>query len=249
MPRLIQITDTHIYADAADCFEGVNTRHTLAGVLAHVRTRAGVYDALLATGDLAMDGSRAAYAHLNAELAAIAVPVIVLPGNHDEPDELARGAPRLHSTMPYCLSMGGWQLLCLDTRIAGCAHGEVDAAQLDWLARMLRVAPTSPVAIFMHHPPVTIGSPWMDAMGLRAAARFWAVLDGHRGVRVIACGHVHQNFEQYRAGVRVLTTPSTCVQFMPGARRYTADTRAPGYRVLELADDGSVTSGVVRVRV
>jgi Icc protein len=48
------------------------------------------------------------------------------------------------------------------------------------------------------------------------------------------------------AGVSVLTTPSTGVQFRPGTEVLECDSLAPGFRVLELFDEGTVQSRVVR---
>ena len=64
MPRLLQLTDTHIYADASGRFDGMDTRASFAAVL-HAALADGRSDGLLLTGDLAMDGSAGAYAYLD----------------------------------------------------------------------------------------------------------------------------------------------------------------------------------------
>jgi Icc protein len=246
MPRILQITATHLYADPAARFDGVDTGESLARVLAHMRAHADGAALVLLTGDLAMDGSEGAYVRLAAALGALDVPLLALPGNHDEPAALAAGAPALAATLPLCRELDGWRLLCLDTRVDGSVQGEVDPAQCDWLARTL-AADRRPAAIFMHHPPLPIGSPWMDALGLLAPARFWAALGGHDTVRFVACGHVHQAGVHARDGVPVYTTPATCVQFRPGATRYTVDPVPPGYRVFDLDAEGRFATRVVRV--
>ena len=58
MTRIVQLTDTHIYADAAARFDGVDTRASLRAVLAHLHA-GPPYDLLVLSGDLSMDGSRA----------------------------------------------------------------------------------------------------------------------------------------------------------------------------------------------
>ena len=42
-----------------------------------------------------------------------------------------------------------------------------------------------------------------------------------------------------RNGVRYLTTPSTCFQFLPAVDNFAVDTRPPGFRWLDLVPDGS----------
>ena len=92
-----------------------------------------------------------------------------------------------------------------------------------------------------------MGSEWLDGMGLADAAAFFAVVDRFPAVRAIVWGHVHQEFDGERNGVRLLAAPSTCVQFRPGTERYAKDRRAPGYRWLELRPDGTIVTAVRRV--
>jgi Icc protein len=58
---------------------------------------------------------------------------------------------------------------------------------------------------------------------------------------------VHQASDLSRNGVRFLTTPSTCFQFLPAADNFAVDTRPPGYRWLDLMADGTVATEVVWV--
>ncbi len=246
MIRLVQITDTHIYADAHGRFDGVDTRASFAGVYAALRGADRTYAALVLSGDLAMDASAGAYAWLARALAGDPAQRFVLPGNHDDP-ALLSDAGLGNVSAPARVDCGNWRVWLLDTHVPDCAHGEIEPAQLDWLARGLDEPHAGWDAVFLHHHPLPIGSPWMDAMGLRDAPRLWSVLEQHDSLRAVAFGHVHQNFDVYRRGARVLGTPSTCVQFMPGAQRYERDARGPGYRVIDLLPDGRVVTEVVRV--
>ncbi len=247
MTRIVQLTDTHIYADAAARFDGVDTRASLRAVLAHLHA-GPPYDLLVLSGDLSMDGSRASYAWLAEALAGETAPVVALPGNHDDPARWAASAGAGFTPTPALLTRGNWRLLMLDTHIDGVADGALGPGQLAWLERALAARPAGCYdLVFLHHPPLAVDSPWIDAMGLRDAAALWQVLA--RSPRPVACvaGHVHQTFDRLNAGVRVLTTPSTCVQFRPRSVRYAVDARAPGYRVLELFDDGRLATEIVRV--
>jgi 3',5'-cyclic-AMP phosphodiesterase len=247
MIRLIQITDTHIYAEPDSRFDGVDTRASFATVFDHMHRVETAYDALVLTGDLAMDGSADAYAFLAQRIAAEDVPVLSLPGNHDEPAHLLASGLSSGTLAPHSVSMDGWRLVLLNTWVAGHAHGMIDDVQIEWLKQTLATQHDGFDAVFLHHQPVPIGSPWMDAMGLRGADALWSAIDAYGRVKLAVFGHVHQNFDHHRAGVRILGTPSTCVQFMPRATRYTADAKPPGYRVIVLGDDGDVSSSVVRV--
>ena len=247
MIRLIQITDTHIYAEAGYCFDGVDTRASFERVIKHLHRFNPAYDGLLLTGDLAMDGSREAYRYLKHMLEGEEVPLLCLPGNHDQPRLLAESGLSTADPAPLSYVIADWRLILLDTQVDDCAHGEIETAQIDWMIRSLGAVHGDYVAVFLHHHPVSIGSPWMDAMGLRSADALWSAIDAHPAVRLVAFGHIHQNVDWYRGRVRVLATPSTCVQFMPRATHYAADARAPGYRIIDLGAAGQVTSSVVRV--
>ncbi len=247
MTRIVQLTDTHIYADAAARFDGIDTRASLRAVLEHLHA-GPPYDLLVLSGDLSMDGSRASYAWLAAALAGEAAPVVALPGNHDDPARWVGSAGGGFTPTPALVSRGNWRLLMLDTHIDGVAHGSLGRGQLAWLERTLAARPDGCFdLVFLHHPPLAVDSPWIDAMGLRDAEAFWQVLTA--APRPVACvaGHVHQTFDRLHAGVRVLTTPSTCVQFRPRSVHYAVDARAPGYRVIELRDDGGFATEIVRV--
>ena len=60
-------------------------------------------------------------------------------------------------------------------------------------------------------------------------------------------GHVHQQHDSRRSGVRMLATPSTCAQFLPHSEHFAIDTAPPAYRRLELRADGSIDTEVVYV--
>jgi len=87
----------------------------------------------------------------------------------------------------------------------------------------------------------------MDAMALENPGRLFTILDRSDRVRAVIWGHIHQVFESERRGVLLLGSPSTCVQFKPGADDYLVDDLAPGFRELLLLPDGSIETTVIRL--
>jgi 3',5'-cyclic-AMP phosphodiesterase len=87
----------------------------------------------------------------------------------------------------------------------------------------------------------------MDSIGLRNPEALFAVLDRFPQVRAVLWGHVHQEYDQLRNGVRLLASPSTCIQFAPDSVEFKVDSTAPGYRWLRLHADGRLETGVSRV--
>jgi Icc protein len=80
-----------------------------------------------------------------------------------------------------------------------------------------------------------------------SAEQFFAVIDRHPRVRAIIWGHVHQEYDDLRNGVRLLAVPSTCVQFKPKSEDFAVDDSNPGYRWLDLYPDGRIDTAVSRV--
>lgn len=240
--RLLQITDTHLFADPQARLYGACTRETLQAVLAQARTRPAP-DLVLVTGDLVHDGSRQGYAALASLLAELRAPACCLPGNHDLRGALAAIAGE-RCQVGGCRALGGWRLILLDSTVAGEDHGRLAPAQLQALAAALQKGVEPHVLIALHHPPVPLGSRWLDRIGLQNAVDFFAVLEDCPRVRVVVWGHAHQVFESERRGVRLLGAPSTCVQFLPGAARFALDTRPPGMRWLSLYADGRIETEI-----
>ena len=60
-------------------------------------------------------------------------------------------------------------------------------------------------------------------------------------------GHIHQEFDDRRKNMRLLATPSTCVQFKPRVQQHERDDKKPGYRWLVLNPDDSFETGVNRL--
>lgn len=244
--RVAQITDCHIGADPALTFEGVVVRDHLRQVLAELRAR-GPWDALLATGDLTDDGSAEAARWLADELNALAVPVLAIPGNHDDPAVLARelavGAVRLGGV----LALGRWRLLGLDSTVPGRHGGSLSAATLAEVERVLTAEPDVWWLVAVHHQPVPVGSAWIDAMGLDNGEALLALAERHPAVRGIVWGHVHQAFEQRRDGLVLLAAPATSAQFLPRSREHRPDPSPPGWRELGLSADGAIVTRVRRL--
>jgi len=246
---LVQITDTHIAREPGPQFDGCDTAVTLAAVLADIRARPRRPDLVFLTGDLVDIPSLEAYGKLRRLLDGLDLPVCCLPGNHDDPDLLRATMQRGRISTPGIVDAGNWRLVLLNDWIPESSGGALAVRELRRLESELEDAGERPVLIAVHHPPVPIGSPWMDAMGMENPADLFGVIDRFTNARALICGHIHQEYEALRRDVQLLGTPSTCVQFSPGATEYQVDAKPPGYRELLLRPDGRFTTRVIRVPV
>jgi Icc protein len=175
------------------------------------------------------------------------MPVLCIPGNHDDPAAMRRELRGAPFTLGGCRDFGAWRIVLLDSCQPGSASGRLGKAALEQLDEALRTADGRHCLVTLHHHPVAMSSRWLDRVGLENAAEFFGVIDRHPHVRAILWGHVHQAYEGLRRHVRLLATPSTCAQFLPHADEFAVDRRPPAYRTLELQSDGSLLTEVVWV--
>ncbi|MGB5104204.1 MAG: metallophosphoesterase [Steroidobacteraceae bacterium] len=247
--RLLQVTDPHLSGDPEREIYDVRTAESLRRVLAEaLGGGATPPDAILVTGDIGDDESEQAYRNFRGMLQGFGVPVLCLPGNHD--------APRLMAQLlegggfQYCgrAGFGDWGIILLDTHLPYDPSGYLAAPELARLDADLHAFADSHVLVCLHHPPVPVGSAWLDGLGLRNHREFRAVIDRHPQVRAVLAGHVHQAFDQQHGRVRFLTTPSTCAQFTPQTVNCVMDMRPPGYRWLSLLPDGGIDTEVMWLR-
>src|SRR5512141_2704847 len=245
--RLLQFTDTHLQADPHGKLRGAVTLPRLQACLTHAARRHLPADAVALTGDLVQDDP-AAYATLELLFAASPSPVLVIPGNHDVPDELARRLGRPPFLIGGTHRVGAWAVVLLGSWFAESANGEgrLGAVQLEELERTLAAQRDVPVLVLVHHPPIRMDSAGMDALRLADGDALLLMIARHPQVRGIAWGHAHQALDIFRpGGLRLMCTPATCMQFRPRVAGFEVDDRPPGYRIIDLQHDGGIATEVV----
>jgi len=244
MMQVLQITDPHLYGSASGRLRGVETDASLHAALDDAFARVPDYSAVLVTGDLVQDDS-SGYLRFRSFFGGLQKPVLCIPGNHDEPEALRRELNREPFVTGGLVDFGPWRIVLLDTWMAGSAAGRLSPESLVQLDQALRTASGRHALVCLHHHPVSMSSHWLDEVGLENAHDFWRVIDQHSNVRAVVWGHVHQSFDAMRRDVRLLATPSTCAQFLPGADEFALDSLPPAYRTLQLRADGTLTTEVV----
>jgi Icc protein len=169
-----------------------------------------------------------------------------LPGNHDDiRTSFASFEPHLKRRLrtPF------WDVLMLETQVEGEVGGSLNETELDALSLALDEAATENKSLLIatHHPLRSMSSAWLDEQTVRNAAEALDRLARYADRSLIISGHVHQASDSVVSGVRMLTTPSTCVQFAPQSKDFALDDLQPGYRSLTLWPNGSVQTEVVRI--
>jgi len=245
--ELLQITDMHIFADEEERFDDIDTKASFNDVLNLARDNNWPVDALLATGDLVHDARTIAYERLLEVFTSIEEPVFCLPGNHDSPILMHQllNTNNIHTSKS--IEIGSWLIIMLDSFLQSTHAGQLQQQELDLLDDLLKENQDKHILVSLHHPPVEIGSIWMDDMRLNNPEDFFEVLDKYNHVKAVIWGHIHQEFNTMRNGVHLMASPSTCVQFMPGSGEYRKDIRTAGYRYLKLHTSGEIETYIRRL--
>jgi Icc protein len=229
-----------LFADSDSNLRGTVTLQSLRRVLQHIRASNWPADIVSVTGDLIQDDTAEAYRRFCAELKTLRLPVYCVPGNHDIREMMLHELQqeRFH----YCdtVRLGPWMIIGIDSCKHDSAAGEVDAAEMTRLCSTLDDASAEHILICLHHPPLPVGSRWLDQVGLQNADAFLERVSAYGNVRGIIFGHVHQEFDDVRGNVRIIGTPSTCRQFKPDSDEFAVDDQPPAYRQLTLNPDGTI---------
>lgn len=246
--RVIQLSDCHLFADTEGTLLGLNTQFSLDCVLELIHKEQAGADLIVATGDLSQDASWQSYQRLSERLARFDLPIYWLEGNHDKPAPMLQAlAAQRERVSPCVVEVGNWTLVLLDSTIPGEVPGELFQEDLAFLEQALAGARGEHIMVCLHHHPIPMDCAWLDTQVVGSAEAFFQVIDRHARVRAIIWGHVHQEYDQERNGVRMMAVPSTCVQFKPGSDEFAVDDANPGYRWLDLHPDGRIDTAVSRV--
>jgi Icc protein len=210
---------------------------------AALRDRAA--DALLVTGGIAHEPTPAAYARARALIERRhRGRVVWLPGNHDLGSLVDASSSTRNSAEP--LELGAWSIIAIDTHVDGEEGGGVAPAELARLRECLARSRARFVIVVGQHPAPPSVTPWLSRGRFPHGGELLELLGEDARVKAYVCGHVHQETASMYRDIQLLTTPSSCFQFVAGSQRFSVDTTPPGFRWLELAADGTLTTRVGR---
>lgn len=193
--RFIQITDLHLTSNDQLLYDRIDTWQRLCTAL----SAAGHFtpDAVLVTGDI-YNSDAASSSELTALVdkasQELDCPVLVLPGNHDDPKTNTYGTGQAVAIGPdpgdHVYRIDDMRVLTLNTHGQGTLQGHVTDAQLEWLDSQLQSDAPSGTVLAMHHPPTPTAHEFLSTVGLAHPHRLAAVLQA-TDVRLIVSGHLH----------------------------------------------------------
>lgn len=237
---VLQITDTHLFADFKASKNEICPANSLELVL-DVALNDRTPDLLLATGDLAQEPILDTYlAFVGLVRENYSGPLLAVPGNHDV-GETMRGVLSTERA-----EMAQWSIVGLDTHVDHEVAGHVSIEEFEALSKKLNEVHEN-LLVVGHHPLTDIGCAWLDAHRVDNGDAVVELLESCSASRAYLCGHIHQEYDQNRNGIRYMATPSTCWQFARNTDSFGFDDTTPGWRWLELHDDGTIHTEVCRL--
>jgi Icc protein len=137
----------------------------------------------------------------------------------------------------------------LETQVVGKVGGYFSSAELDALQRAVADAAAGDKSLLIatHHPLRALQSTWLDEQAVSNVSAALTIMQALSDRVVVVSGHVHQESDAVVQGVRMLTTPSTCIQFAPQSHDFALDDKQPGYRRIVLQPNGQIETQVIRI--
>lgn len=244
--RIIQISDTHLLQDPEGELLGVKTKASFQAVIELLKTKTNI-DFLLHTGDISQDQSVHSYITAAALLKPLGLTTYAIAGNHDDNDIMQQVYPKDGMRTDKQIIVKNWQFILLNSRKPGAVEGFLSVEELAFLEECLVKNPQHHAVILLHHHPFSVGTTWLDPIGLTNASAFWTCLDKYPNAKYILFGHVHQAFERHYHHVQCYAAPSTSVQFKPNTIEFALDHIPQGYRWINLYEDGHLETGIERI--
>jgi Icc protein len=237
--RLAQLSDLHLVAEPGGLTHGKDTAETLAVVIEAFPVRP---DVVVVTGDIAHDGSAEACAKAAAMTSELGSEVHYIAGNHDDRIAMAR-VLEAGETLRMVRLSHGWTLALVCSQWTGHDAGLIDDEVLARLEEEL-ARTNDRVVVCVHHAPVSPCSNF--DCSLTNAEELMHVVRRDQRVRAVLSGHLHQPFELSDDGMQLLGAPSTFEQLEHGGTpHFKPSDTPPGARLVELHDNGDITSRVI----
>lgn len=243
--RVLQITDCHLGDTQGDTLLGLDADYSLQLVLQQMQPFVADADLLVCTGDLSNEGSQAAFERLLSYLPD--VPQVWLPGNHDSNALMVEALAGKQQFLGERM-LGNWQLTMLDSTIENKVPGLLAPVELERAIHALETKPKANHIFFTHHPMLPVGCKWLDWQAIDQGESILSKLAGYPQLKAVVNGHVHQDMQQQFAHISLYSTPSTSVQFKSYSDDFALDPeQMPGFRVIDLHDDGRYETYVERI--
>ncbi len=233
--RIVQLSDMHLSADETAHRYDVPPWERLQIVLEAVQREPIAPELMVITGDVAHDHAKETYEKLGEQINSLGYDYRVLPGNHDAPELLPRVFGERGGRFEW--ERGEWCLVGASTHLPGEIGGALLDDEKAWLTSTLRESPCAHKILFLHHPPVSVGNMFFDAVGLKDGTVLCSELSAVDGLELVCFGHIHRPFSLREEHLEYCAAPSTVHGYV-GEEALQVAPNLFGYRVIDLDDGG-----------
>lgn len=216
--RIIQLTDLHI-VKSGFAFREADSAQNLTQTIDYILRYDLRPDATVITGDVTNDGAIESYRTVQKELSRLQCPCYILPGNHDNRENLKRvfgefGCVDAPADLndANLLETKEASLLFLDSTIPGKSYGGISQASLTWLKNHLPDKQRTTL-VFLHHAPFKTGYTLMDEPFVGESELLEMLRD--RENTIVCCGHIHTGIVVRYAGTLCVACPPVSMMMSP----------------------------------
>lgn len=246
--KILQLTDLHIMNHRAPAFRQADSYRDLQMTIDYILRSNIQPDTVVVTGDVSSDGSVSSYMLAKEQLLRLDCPLYVLPGNHDNKENMRSVFGQQCHVVLYeedergrCVNVNGVHFLLLDSVMPGDSAGGMGKKELEWIERQLPIDPQQLCMVWMHHFPFCTGYGMMD----EPFANGDALLSLLKPRRAYVCsGHIHAGIVKQYGKTTLLTCPAVSMlmeldlSLSGGDRFYTAQC---GF-ILHVVEDGEANN-------
>ena len=251
--RVAQITDIHLTAKSGSELYGVDTALSLKSIITKIRQLAKRPDVIIATGDLAEDGSGATYERLRELLVGLEIPVYVLPGNHDDISQMRSSFNVDGIFCTSAVKIRNWGFIFINSQVKGHSHGCVSSSEFARIEENILNFDGHPILVALHHTPSNVCP--SSGCQLKNSNEFTTLLNSHHNIKGVIAGHTHNASEINAGGHIQFTTPSTFAHASHAQlgesvdhddfwSSHSLDGSLRGFRILDLYPEGIIRSEV-----
>jgi len=205
------------------------------------------FDFIVVSGDISQTCTEKSYQLFSTIMKELEKPVYCIPGNHDDPEQLNHFFSISPINNITSIEHDSTLLIFVNTQVKKQQYGEISAINLKQISALLDSKKQLHAVIVLHHPPVDIKSEWMDNIGIKNGIEFMQSIKEYKNLKLILFGHVHQEIDIRFEHIQLCATPSTCYQFKPYETTMQYDDKLPGYRLININNDGIIHSQVSRL--
>jgi 3',5'-cyclic-AMP phosphodiesterase len=222
--NIIQLTDLHLLDSNNDELFNTKTNLNFKKVIEYITNVKKDY--ILITGDISHTGTVKSYEFFFEQINSLKTPVFVISGNHDITRNLhfvSRKSKVLEKQK--IIEFLNWKLIFTDSVVPEKEYGLVSEKTINSLENKLNNDNKENIAIIMHHHPIPVNTPLIDNSIIKNHSSFLQRLALLNKLKLIICGHVHNDYSMKYKNIAIETAPATSFQFTKRASKLSIESR------------------------